>query len=130
MALEPTTLAKKIRDKQISSVELLEHYVSRMEKYNPDINAIVCTQLDKARRRSELADESLARGESWGPLHGVPVTTKVNTDQAGLPNDGGVVAQKDKIADEDSPVIGSMRDAGAIVIGRTNTPTFSMRCFC
>lgn len=73
---DATTLAKKIRDKEISSVELLEHYVSRMEKYNPDINAIVCTQLDKARLRAGQADKALARGESWGRLHGLPMTVK------------------------------------------------------
>ena len=63
---DASTLAAKIRAKDISSVELLAHYVARMGRYNPEINAIVVTQLDKAQARAQAADAALARGESWG----------------------------------------------------------------
>ena len=85
---DATTLTGKIRDKEISSSELLEHYISRMDKYNPAINAIICTQLDKARARAKEADEALARGESWGPLHGLPMTVKESYNITGLPKIG------------------------------------------
>src|SRR6266478_6275046 len=71
----------------------------------------------------------LARVEILGPLHGVPVTIKVNTDQAGCPTDRGVVAYRDNIATADNPVVTNFKRAGAVIIGRTNTPAFSMRIF-
>jgi len=127
--LDAVDTAALIRTGQASAREVVESALARLHEVNPTINAVVLTLEESALAEADQADRALRAGEPVGPLHGVPVTTKVNTDQAGLPNDGGVVAQKDKIAAEDSPVIGSMRDAGAIVIGRTNTPTFSMRWF-
>src|SRR5205823_9842212 len=69
------------------------------------------------------------RRETLGLLHGVPITIKVNTDQAGCPTDNGVVAFRDNIAATDSPVVANFKRAGAVIIGRTNTPAFSMRIF-
>ena len=83
----------------------------------------------EARAAAETADAARSRGHALPPLHGVPVTTKVNVDQAGLPTDNGVVALKDLIAKEDSPVVANLKHAGAIIIGRTNAPAFSMRIF-
>ncbi|MFT6642761.1 MAG: amidase, partial [Patiriisocius sp.] len=77
---DATTLAGKIKRKEISSVEMLNHYVERVERYNPDINAVILFQLDKARTRAEAADAALASGEDWGPLHGVPMTVKESYD--------------------------------------------------
>lgn len=119
---DATTLAKKIRDKEISSVELLEHYVSRMDKYNPDINAIVCTQLDKARIRAGEADEALARGESWGPLHGLPMTVKESYNITGLPTTWGNPELKNNIADHDAVACERLQNAGAVIFGKTNVP--------
>jgi hypothetical protein len=71
---DAVTLAGKIRRKEISSLEMLNHYLNRVERYNPDINAVILLQAEKARSRAEAADAALAKGEAWGPLHGVPMT--------------------------------------------------------
>jgi amidase len=84
---------------------------------------------EQALAEATAADQALARGGPVGPLHGVPVTIKVNVDMAGQPTDNGVVAFKDLVATRDNPVVANLRRAGAIVIGRTNTPAFSMRWF-
>ena len=83
----------------------------------------------EARAEAETADAARARGHALPPLHGVPVTTKINVDQAGLPTDNGVIPLKDLIAKEDSPVVANLKHAGAIIVGRTNAPAFSMRIF-
>ncbi|MFP6805665.1 MAG: amidase [Pseudomonadales bacterium] len=119
---DATTLTGKIRDKEISSSELLEHYISRMDKYNPAINAIICTQLDKARARAKEADEALARGESWGPLHGLPMTVKESYNITGLPTTRGDPQLKDNIADHDAVACQRLQNAGAIIFGKTNVP--------
>ena len=96
---------------------------------NPAINAVVRVLEEEAVAAAEAADAARARGAALGALHGVPVTVKVNTDQAGCPTDNGVVAFRDAIASEDSPVVANLKRAGAIIVGRTNTPAFSMRMF-
>ncbi|MBD3648876.1 MAG: amidase [Pseudomonadales bacterium] len=121
---DATSLAAKIRDKEISSVELLEHYIARMERYNPDINAIIVTQLDKARARAKEADQALGRGESWGPLHGVPMTVKESYNIAGLPTTWGNPELKNNIADSDAVACERLQSAGAIIFGKTNVPIF------
>ena len=83
----------------------------------------------EARAAAETADAARARGHALPPLHGVPVTIKINTDVAGTPTDNGVIPLKDFIAQEDSPVVANLRHAGAIIVGRTNAPAFSMRIF-
>ena len=119
---DATTLAARVRDRAISAVELLDHYVARVERYNPDINAVVCMQLDKARSRAKAADDALARGESWGPLHGVPMTVKESYDIAGLPSTWGNPDLRDNIAQEDAVACRRLQDAGAIIFGKTNVP--------
>jgi amidase len=84
---------------------------------------------EEALAAAEAADAAQQRGDILGALHGVPITVKVNTDQAGCPTDNGVVAFRDAIAAEDAPVVANLRQAGAVIIGRTNTPAFSMRMF-
>lgn len=128
--LDAFELARLIRTRQVSSREVIESHVGRMEAVNPRLNAVVLSLTDQALAAADEADRTLAAGEQRiGPLHGVPITTKVNTDQAGCPTDNGVVAFKDVVATQDNPVIGNLKKAGAIVIGRTNTPAFSMRWF-
>ncbi len=119
---DATTLAGKIKNKEISSSELLEHYITRMDKYNPDINAIVCTQLDKARARAKAADEALARGEDWGPLHGLPMTVKESYNIEGLPTTWGDPRLKDNIADHDAVACERLQNAGVVIFGKTNVP--------
>ena len=120
--LDATTLSGKIRDKEISSAELLEHYISRMDKYNPDINAIVCTQLEKARNRASEADSALARGENWGPLHGLPMTVKESYNITGLPTTRGIPEFENNIADHDAVACQRLQNAGAVIFGKTNVP--------
>ncbi len=127
--LDATDLARLIRIGQVSAREATASVVGRIDAVNPRLNAIVRDLREEAFAAADAADAKQARGEALGPLHGVPVTTKVNTDQKGCPTDNGIVAFKDLIAIEDSPLVRNFRAAGAIIVGRTNTPGFSMRLF-
>ncbi|NKC11118.1 MAG: amidase [Gammaproteobacteria bacterium] len=122
-------LAHLIRTGQVSCEEVIAAHLRRIERVNPALNAIVLPLHEEARVAAAQADQALARGDILGPLHGVPVTIKVNTDQAGCPTDNGVEAFRDRVAAQDSPTVSNFRKAGAIPIGRTNTPAFSMRWF-
>ncbi len=127
--LDATDLARLIRTGQASAREAVDSVLGRLHKVNPAINAVVRVLEEEARTAAETADAARARGHALPPLHGVPVTTKVNVDQTGLPTDNGVVPLKDFIAKEDSPVVANLKHAGAIIVGRTNAPAFSMRIF-
>jgi amidase len=105
----------------------VDAHLARLDAINAKINAVVLALHDDARKEADAADRAIARGDVCGPLHGVPITTKINSDQTGLPTDNGVKLFKDLVAKEDSPQVGSLRRAGAIVIGRTNSPAFGMR---
>jgi amidase len=125
--LSAVELAEGIRAKRFSSTEVTESVLARIAAHNPRLNAIVYDQAQGARRQAADADRAVAAGDPLGPLHGVPVTTKENVDQAGMPNPNGVAAFADVIAEDDSPVVANLRRAGAVFVGRTNTPEFSMR---
>ncbi|TCZ60961.1 amidase [Roseicella aquatilis] len=122
-------IARAIRLGALSAREAAEAALARLEAVNPAINAVVDPLPDLALAAAEAADAARARGEQLGPLHGVPVTVKVNADMEGRATTNGVVAFQDAIAPEDSAVVGNLRKAGAVVIGRTNTPAFSWRWF-
>src|SRR5437868_7138317 len=92
-----TSLAGEIRDRRIGCVELLDFYVARAERHNPALNAIVVRQVDQARERARAADAALARGERWGPLHGIPMTVKESFNIAALPTTFGNPLWKDNI---------------------------------
>ncbi|MBV8190559.1 MAG: amidase [Alphaproteobacteria bacterium] len=126
---DATELARLIRIGQASAREAVDSVLTRLHKINPAINAVVRVLEQEAHAAAETADAARARGHALPPLHGVPVTTKVNVDQTGLPTDNGVVALKDFVAHEDSPVVANLKQAGAIIVGRTNAPAFSMRIF-
>lgn len=126
---DATELARLIQTGQASAREAVEAVLARLHKVNPAVNAVVRVLEEEARVAADKADAARARGEALPPLHGVPITTKINTDQAGLPSDNGVVALKDFIATEDNPTIANLKHAGAIIVGRTNAPAFSMRAF-
>ena len=93
-----------------------------MQAVNGKLNAVVIETPEDALRSAELVDQAIERGEDPGELAGVPVTVKVNIDQAGYANTNGLKLQENLIADQDSPVVTNFRKAGAIIIGRTNTP--------
>jgi len=101
--------------------------INRMNTVNPALNAVVEDLSSEAMERARALDASRASGAATGPLHGVAVTIKVNVDQKGHATTNGVVAFKDMIAPEDAPVVANLQNAGAVVIGRTNTPEFSFR---
>ncbi len=127
--LDATDLARLIRTGRASAREATQSVLKRLHAVNPAINAVVRVLEEEALAAADAADAKQARGEALGPLHGEPVTTKVNVDQAGLPTDNGVVPLKDFIAEHDSPVVANLKRAGAIIVGRTNAPAFSMRIF-
>jgi amidase len=122
-------LAKAVRTRAISAREAVSAALGRLQAVNPRINAVVETLADAALAGAAAADEQVRRGEPLGPLHGVPVTVKVNTDQRGHATTNGVVAFRDVIAPDDAPVVANLKKAGAVIIGRTNTPAFSWRWF-
>ena len=115
--------------KEVTAREVIEAALDRLQAVNPAINAVVDEMPEQALAMADLIDQKVARGDDPGTLAGVPVTIKVNIDQAGFANTNGLRIQKDLIAETDSPVISSLRQAGAIIIGRTNTPAFSLRWF-
>ena len=115
-------LASLIRRKKIGCLELLDHYVERVERYNAQINAIVATDIDSARQRALQADQALAQGKRWGPLHGVPMTVKEAFDVVGLPTTWGFPQHRDNIATANALAVQRLLAAGAVVFGKTNVP--------
>ncbi len=127
--LSATKIASAVRSKEFSALEVTKAHLDRLDKVNPVINAVVQEFPDEALIAANLVDEQISKGENPGPLCGVPVTIKVNVDQKGHANTNGLVIQKDQIAKTDSPVVSNVRNTGGIIIGRTNTPAFSLRWF-
>jgi len=124
---DATRMAEAIRRRQISSCEAVEACLARMAEVNPRLNAVTVDLAAEARRAASRADAAVARGDRLGALHGVPVTVKENVDQAGCATTNGTVAYRDLVAAADSPVVANWKAAGAVVLGRTNTPGFSFR---
>ncbi|MHC4447996.1 MAG: amidase family protein, partial [Planctomycetota bacterium] len=115
-------LTEKIRNREVGATELLELYLSRVEKFNPALNAIIVLDGPGARARAREADAALARGENWGPLHGLPITIKESFDWAGSPTTWGVPELKDNTASQNSVVVDRLLAAGAVLFGKTNVP--------
>ncbi len=125
-ALSATELTRRLRDRALSSVELLAYYRQRFEALNPGINAIVNTDFAAAQERARAADDALSRGERWGPLHGLPITLKDNIETVGLPTTYGVPQYRDYLAASNADVAQSLLDAGAVLFGKTNMPAHGM----
>jgi amidase len=125
--LDAGELSRLIRLGRVSSREAVCACLARIDAVNPKLNAIVRRMDEEALAAADAADAALRAGGPLGPLHGVPVTTKINTDQKGHPTDNGAVEMKDLTAPDDAPVVANLRRAGAVFIGRTNAPAFSMR---
>src|SRR5204862_6885143 len=117
-----TRLAGEIRDRRIGCLELLDFFVARAERYNPALNAIVGWQIEKARERARAADAALARGEVWGPLHGIPMTVKESFNVAGLPSTWGNPTWKNNVATDNAVLVDRLLGAGAVIYGKTNVP--------
>lgn len=127
--LAATEIARLVRTGAAGAREVALDALARIAEVNPRLNAIVQEMPDQALAAADALDRARTRGEVLGPLAGVPVTIKVNVDQAGFSTTNGVVAFRDVVAAEDAPVVASLKRAGAVIIGRTNTPAFSYRYF-
>jgi amidase len=125
--LDAVDLAALVRNGRASAREVTESALARLHAVNPAINAVTLALDTEALAAADAVDAARARGQALGPLAGVPVTTKINVDQKGLPTDNGVPALRDLIATTDSPVVAALREAGAVIVGRTNSPAFAMR---
>jgi amidase len=124
-----TDLAEAIAARRVSSREAVTSALARLDAVNPRVNAVVDVLADESLSAADRADAAVGRGDVIGPLHGVPVTVKINVDYEGRPTTAGVVAFKHDMAKADSPPIASWRAAGAVIIGRTNVPAFCARFF-
>jgi len=120
-------LADGIRRREFSSTEVVTSVLERIRERNPELNAITVNLSDDALAEAGRADAAVRRNDPLGELHGVPVTIKENVDQCGKATPNGVPAFAELIASEDAPLVANLRRAGGIIVGRTNTPEFSMR---
>ena len=115
-------LAGMIRSREIGSLELLDHYLHRVGQFNQALNAVIWMDTEAARARARQADEALARGELWGPLHGLPMTIKESFDLTGAPTTWGIPAMRQNIARSNAVAVQRLLDAGAVIFGKTNVP--------
>ncbi|BAZ13709.1 amidase [Calothrix sp. NIES-4071] len=113
-------LARMIRERETSSLEVVDAYLQKIDKYNSQLNAICTLDAENARQNAKLADDATSHGESWGVLHGVPITIKDAFETAGLRTTAGYKPLKDYVPNQDATVVHSLRAAGAIILGKTN----------
>jgi Amidase len=125
--LSATELAEAIRSRQISSHEVIQAHLRRIEAVNPSINAVTVVLGEQALEAAKAADRAVADGDPLPPFHGVPFTVKGNIDLVGTPTTHGAKALVGAFPTLDAPVVERLKAAGAIPIGRTNLPTFALR---
>lgn len=125
--LSARELARRIKRRALSSLELVEHLLARIERLNPALNAVVTLDAEGARAAAVHADAILAksaRGDALGPLHGVPMTLKDSFEVAGMRTTSGATVFRDHVPTTDAIVVQRLRAAGAIILGKTNVPAF------
>ena len=120
------SIAVGIRARTFSAVEVVEAHLARINEVNGSLNAVVCLASERARTEARRADEVLARGHNLGPLHGVPITLKDSIDTQGVVTTGGTMGRVGFVPDRDSTVAARLRAAGAILLGKTNTPELTL----
>jgi amidase len=120
-----TRLAAAIRGGELTSRDLLECYLDRIERLDGEVNAVVTFDVDRARRAAVAADDAVARGEDLGPLHGLPITIKDAIETEGIRSTGGARELSDHVPVADAPAVARLKDAGAVVFGKTNLPRWS-----
>jgi amidase len=120
-----TELAATIRRREVSSRELLEHFLERIEWLDQPINSVVTLDAERARAEAVAADAALTRGEVRGPLHGVPMTVKDSFQTAGMRTTSGASELSDFVPQEDAWPVARLREAGAIIFGKTNLPIYA-----
>ena len=124
--LSATTLAQRIRSGELTSTEAVQAYLRQIEAVNRNYNALVLVDAEAALERAREADAALARGEVWGPLHGVPVTVKDSLAVRGLRTTAGSPELADHVPPEDAALVALLREAGAVILGKTNLATLAM----
>ena len=125
--LPATELARDIAERRLSPVEVVETFLGRIERLNPVVNAYCTLTADQARAAAREAEAAVQRGDPLGPLHGVPVSIKDVVVTRGIRTTRGSRLYEDFVPDEDSPIAGRLRAAGAILLGKTNTPEFGWK---
>ncbi|RKH09439.1 amidase [Corallococcus sp. CA047B] len=125
VSLTTTELAAALRERRVSAVEVLDAFLSRARAHNPALNAVVTWDEARARERARQADAALAKGELWGPLHGVPFTVKDTFSTQGLRTTSGHPLLAEYVPTEDATVVARLKAAGGILFGKTNLPPFA-----
>jgi amidase len=118
--------AQAVRERKVSAVEVVQAYLNHIAQHNPTLNAIVTLNVERALERAQEADAALARGEMWGPLHGVPVTIKDAFETAGLRTTSSFPPLAHYVPKQDATVVSRLRAAGAIILGKTNMPILTV----
>jgi len=119
-------IAAEIRAGNLTSREIVDACLERIERVNPKINAVVQLVTERARKEADELDRLAVSGRFMGPLHGVPITIKDSLDSEGIVSTGGTMGRKDFIPRQDAPVVARLRDAGAVLLGKTNTPELTL----
>jgi amidase len=119
-------ITASVRSKKLSAVEIVNAHLKRIEAMRPKLNAFVHIDADGARAQARGAEDAVHSGAALGPLHGVPITIKSCIDVAGWSCPAGSLLRKDYVAPSDAPLVARLREAGAILVGNTNTPEFLM----
>lgn len=127
--LTAVELASAVRAREVSSVDVVRSCLDRVDEVNPIYNALADLRPEEALTAARQADEALAAGEPVGPLHGIPVSIKINTEQRGYATSNGLPALSHRLAETDAACVTALREAGAIPMGRSNAPAFSLRWF-
>ena len=119
-------LARRVRDGDHSPIEIVEAHLERIRERNDRTNAFVTVTDDLAREMAEDAQRAIDEGKPLGPLHGVPVAVKDLDDVEGVRTTSGSLLFEDRVAESDSPFVTRLKDAGAVIVGKTNTPEFGL----
>ncbi len=119
-------MARALRAREVSSRELVDESLARIDSINAKINAVVQRVDERARAEADELDREAEAGNFRGPLHGVPITVKDSLDTAGIVSTGGTLGRRDFVPEEDAPVVARLRAAGAVLLGKTNTPELTL----
>ncbi|PAV28774.1 amidase [Virgibacillus profundi] len=125
--MDATSIANSIKNKELTSIEATLAYIEHIKKINPTINALVENRFSQAINEAKEKDKLLQKNEHTGPLYGVPISVKESFDVENMKTTGGLEHRQDLISRKDAAVITKLKNAGAIILGKTNTPAL---CFC
>ncbi|HCP33206.1 MAG: amidase [SAR324 cluster bacterium] len=126
--LSASEMAKKIREGALTSVEVVEGHLSQIYAFNPQVNAVVTVDAEGALERANKADQAFQKGKLWGPLHGVPFTVKDHFSTQSIRTTSGFGPLADMVPENDSTVVARLKEAGAILLGKTNMPPLATCC--